>query len=535
MRRLELIDYHNEVTDNISDGSEEEEDEKEEDEEGIEHDGVDIEASIRTSDEEYRDTDEEEEDDDDAETIPETPTSSPPDRRVVKRKRPKQKVFETEDEESDQEVSFADKKQQWRNKMKRDPHLRQLINELVDEKIEEEPTPRVKKGKISKSTDKKSKRGKIPNSFEGENILKSPSDTTLYTPVLKRGKKANNLIDRISDFVESIRLETESEDSRRRRSRDSQRADVRSRLGKRSDSRPGCSKDNYDDYSSTEEELVAKEPAREKANQLIVNAEKMKASLVAPKGNLPKEIDDNIMLMRQLDNDDDFFHISCHVDKLLKTKIEAGEFVDLERLLPREGSMGGYLAEEEPGLKIVSKGGQQYLTPQVSEKRINGIRKWDQAFRIYATIYSEANPSRASEVLQYIQIIHTAAGSYSWDNVAYYDTIFRHLMAEKPWRSWSKTYSQGWNLALKDHQVKHTPNQKSAQNDSGKVKSWKDDCCWRFNKNKCTKTDCRYDHRCTHCAGWGHSYNNCRKRLGTNRQNSTGQNGGNKSQKQTRA
>ena len=35
-------------------------------------------------------------------------------------------------------------------------------------------------------------------------------------------------------------------------------------------------------------------------------------------------------------SDDDFFHLTCHIDESLKKKIEAGEYVDLDKLLPRE-------------------------------------------------------------------------------------------------------------------------------------------------------------------------------------------------------
>ena len=38
--------------------------------------------------------------------------------------------------------------------------------------------------------------------------VKSPSDTTLYTPAMKKRVEGTNMINRISDFVESIRLET---------------------------------------------------------------------------------------------------------------------------------------------------------------------------------------------------------------------------------------------------------------------------------------------------------------------------------------
>ena len=73
---------------------------------------------------------------------------------------------------------------------------------------------------------------------------------------------------------------------------------------------------------------------------------------------------------------------------------------------------------------------------------------WEQAFHVYAAIYSQANPSHATEIWQYMHVINIAAGSYSWENVSFYDYTFRQLMSQKPKHSWAKTYTQGWNLAM---------------------------------------------------------------------------------------
>ena len=35
-------------------------------------------------------------------------------------------------------------------------------------------------------------------------------------------------------------------------------------------------------------------------------------------------------------SDDDFFHLTCHIDPSLIHKIEKGEFVELEKLLPKD-------------------------------------------------------------------------------------------------------------------------------------------------------------------------------------------------------
>ena len=136
---------------------------------------------------------------------------------------------------------------------------------------------------------------------------------------------------------------------------------------------------------------------------------------------LPLVHDSQIKLQSSLDIDDEFFHVTCHVDSAIRAKIERGDFVDLEKLLPK------YRIKNlnDNKLDLVYRDGHSFFVPAQSENCINSIRRWEQAFRIYATIYSQANPSRAAEIWQYVHIINTAASAYIWDNVANYDYTFR--------------------------------------------------------------------------------------------------------------
>ena len=109
------------------------------------------------------------------------------------------------------------------------------------------------------------------------------------------------------------------------------------------------------------------------------------------------------------------------------------------------------------------------------------------------------------------------------------------MMAECPNRSWIKIYTQLWQLALKD-----TINKNSFGNSSGsqggggsrtnsnlnsgngnsnnqkRHKSWRDNCCWLFNRNgKCDHINCGFDNRCPYCGGWNLSANICRKKQGS--------------------
>ena len=141
------------------------------------------------------------------------------------------------------------------------------------------------------------------------------------------------------------------------------------------------------------------------------------------------------------------------------------------------------------------------------------------------SIYTESNLQRAAEIWQYMYIINLAASAYQWENVTSYDLTFRHLMAYQPQRSWAKTYNQGWNLAMRDPISKGQENVRSGVmttassggfDNSKRTRSWRDDCCWKYNWNKCKCQECDYDHQCTYCVGWNHGYYNCRKRLNKN-------------------
>ena len=277
----------------------------------------------------------------------------------------------------------------------------------------------------------------------------------------------------------------------------------------------------------------------------MVESEKYKVHLAAPKGlEINCDVDfDELQAMRKFDSDDDFFHVTCHVDPSLKLKIQKGEFVDLDKLLPRDKNIGGNPTNEEGAMELVTHDGHTYFTPaRDRDTKISSLERWDQAFRIYAAIYTETHPGRASEIWQYVYVIHKAAQSYQWDNIAFYDVTFHHLMAEKPWWSWGKTYLQGWNLAMNDplpKQPKAGNNPARTINDSAsstKSPNWRDNCCWRFNKGRCDAANCGFDHRCKYCGKWGHGRHNCRKRLAKQSANGSrngngNSNGGNSSNK----
>ena len=135
-----------------------------------------------------------------------------------------------------------------------------------------------------------------------------------------------------------------------------------------------------------------------------------------------------------------------HIDEQTLNKIKRGEYVDFGRLIPKDR----ILAAEENCLELVVKGGHTYYVPVIDTTEINSFSKWEQAFRVYANIYTKAYPNRSSELIEYNHIIHTVSLSYPWENVYLYDKDFRLHMSKHPERNWSIILQQAWSLRLRE-------------------------------------------------------------------------------------
>ena len=175
------------------------------------------------------------------------------------------------------------------------------------------------------------------------------------------------------------------------------------------------------------------EEAQKRAKKAIVDAEKFRASVEPPTGKyqdvqevqLTSKSDDRDVYMcsrintdhmkvlnqgqvlEQINNleeykrgdtlnipdigsgvsEDDFFHLTCHIDPTLIHKIEKGEFVELEKLLPKD-RLGG--KNDEGRMEWVHREGGMFLVPAQRDNKIASFRRWEQAFRAYATIYCGA-------------------------------------------------------------------------------------------------------------------------------------------------
>ena len=326
--------------------------------------------------------------------------------------------------EQNKSVKSGDKSPYDRNRMLRDDKIRALVQELLDEKLKNVAGLQSVAQTSTASSDSPKRTNTGAGNTNMNRQVKSPSDTTLYTPALQRqltnektslverieeelknknGNKRSekeidnmSMIERISDFVDNIRTEQEQ-----RRDTEKQRSEVHV---------PGLS------------------GVRQRVEDKVIQAEKFKAAVEEPSGTNQNFIDinldsretvhdihnmnDRLEYLRNVSNgssslteqaqamgtgktDDDFYHMTSHLDPTLVTKIEEGKYVDLEKLLPktRNKIFKAGVGTDSNMLRWVQNDDGVFLAPvQDRDSSINSIRRWEQAFRLYATIYSGAHP-----------------------------------------------------------------------------------------------------------------------------------------------
>ena len=260
------------------------------------------------------------------------------------------------------------------------------------------------------------------------------------------------------------------------------------------------------------------QPQKYKGDELLHEAEAAKVRMAATPGNFNEQ---NINFSRQQATivDENYIMIGGHVDEGVCSKIINHEYIDFALLLPRDRMV----SEDDHRMELVSKGGSTYFVP-VSDREVSGtinsFFKWEQAFRVYTNVYSRVYPERATELIQYNHLIHTASLSFTWDNVYRYDKEFRMHLSNFPQRNWGVILQQAWSVYLKDRIVKYDKYDKQGHaQGQGKKK----EICKHFNKGKCNRGfRCSFDHRCLGCGKFGHGVHICRnKKGGDPQQNST--------------
>ena len=243
--------------------------------------------------------------------------------------------------------------------------------------------------------------------------------------------------------------------------------------------------------------------AEEKADRMIWEAEEAKAKLFTPQGRCR-------LLRQQLRHneykftvkiDEDYSVIGGHVDSALQQKIARGEYIDFGRLIPKDKMLPD---DDTDRFELTVKNGKTYWSPVTETVNIN---KREQAFQVYSNIYNQRFPHKATKLIQYNHVIHSISLMYTWDNVYAYDKDFRMHLSKHTERPWNLILHQAWFLRLKDRiqgeNRYNTPTGRGARIEEP---------CRRFNRGRCNfGLTYKYDHRCSYCNKFGHSFVNCRK------------------------
>ena len=279
------------------------------------------------------------------------------------------------------------------------------------------------------------------------------------------------------------------------------------------------------------------------ADQLIKQAELSKAQVYETPGKqIPHDSGQILDLSKQFIHsamvDENYKIVGAHVDPAIKTKIINHEYVDFCRLIAKDRVM----VEDDNKIQWVIRQGIPCCVPQVETTGINSYSKWDQAFKVFTAIYTEAHPHKTGELIQYNHIIHTASQVYTWDNVYMYDKDFRIHISQYPLRSWAVVLQLAWNLRLTEkwrNGYGSTDRGASAytnnNNNNDRNRYGNKEECRKFNRGRCTYgLRCKFEHRCSHCKRMGHGYYSCRK-VEQNSRNNNSYNNNQQQNKEVRA
>ena len=253
----------------------------------------------------------------------------------------------------------------------------------------------------------------------------------------------------------------------------------------------------------------------EKTAQILREAESAKGRILSTPGK-------NRNFLHTAMVDESYIVVASHVDEVTIGKIQKSEYIDFSKLIPRDRAT----SQDDQRLELVIRGGRSFYVPVTETPNITSYNKWEQAFRVYANIYTKVYPHRSSELIDYNHIIHTIAQSYTWENVYLYDKDFRIHMARNPECNWGLILQQAWSLRLKDRSqyTAHGNGGYSGHNTgngmTGGDFAHKNGPCRCYNKGKCTAgTSCRYHHKCSYCFKFGHAILTCRKLMADQERN----------------
>ena len=277
--------------------------------------------------------------------------------------------------------------------------------------------------------------------------------------------------------------------------------------------------------------VVRRDVVGEKARRIVNDAESAKARIYDLPGNqfnIRKSFDEfnqekgggiESQIRTAVEMDEDYRLVASHVDAKLRAQILNHEYIDFSKLLPRMDRVAS-LEEDSPVMQMVNRGGVTGSAPAPDRmSSINSYSKWEQAFRVFSDIYTEAYPGRSTELIQYNHVIHSASVTFAWDNVYTYDREFRKHMYTHPSRNWGVILNMAYTMYIKDR-ISHNyaggrgdNYNNNRNNGASPAEMKKRKPCFGFNsRGNCSYgSRCRFDHRCGFCNKFGHGVYSCRK------------------------
>ena len=237
---------------------------------------------------------------------------------------------ESSDESSEEDERWKRKQSRAKRtkkikKWKNDPDFMQLIDEIVDRKS--------KKKRKSKGKPELVHKGRV-NQFKTKKPQISPSMDTIYVPTLRKivNKGTITPTNAITQGLKQIRL-----------------------------------------ANSMVAPPASKESDSDEAPEKRAKPSQAEAAISAPqKGMAPGRYFND-------DMDIEFMHVACRVDEATKSKIEKGQYVDLEKLLPKKKALK-FTKEDDQRMQMVNRNGFTCWVPEEKLVKIDNLKKWEEAF-----------------------------------------------------------------------------------------------------------------------------------------------------------
>ena len=140
----------------------------------------------------------------------------------------------------------------------------------------------------------------------------------------------------------------------------------------------------------------------DRAEKLVRDAERSKAKIFALPGNVHAQVNQDYI--KSLIIDEEYMKVGAHVDEVTYEKIIKGKYVNFSKLIPGDKLDN---EEEDHKMQMFSKNGETWWAPPERSVVISSFQRWEQAFRVFSSIYTKQFPMRAAELVEYNHVIHT--------------------------------------------------------------------------------------------------------------------------------